>query len=116
MIREIFEHFKNVALEISREYKFKFLISLRKPKVFALQILQRYLMKQGRVRTFFPLFIWIKESCVRKFEGLERSKLLGISQTIIFDQHKVLKHNAHIYLCQKIVSPGIPIKGDRING
>ena len=30
----------------------------------------------------FPLFTWIKEPCVRKFEGLERSKLLGISQTI----------------------------------
>ena len=29
------------------------------------------------------LFIWIKEPCVRKFEGLERSKRLGISQTII---------------------------------
>ena len=29
----------------------------------------------------FPLFIWIKEPCVRKFEGLESSKLLGISQT-----------------------------------
>ena len=29
----------------------------------------------------FPLFIWITKSCVRKFEGLERSKLLGISQT-----------------------------------
>ena len=29
----------------------------------------------------FLLFIWIKESCVRKFEGLARSKLLGISQT-----------------------------------
>ena len=29
----------------------------------------------------FPLFIWIKEPCVRKFEGLERSKRLGISQT-----------------------------------
>ena len=29
----------------------------------------------------FPLFIWIKEPCVRKFEGLERSKLLGISHT-----------------------------------
>ena len=27
------------------------------------------------------LFIWIKEPCVRKSEGLERSKLLGISQT-----------------------------------
>ena len=27
--------------------------SLRKPKVFALQILQRYLTKEGRVRKFF---------------------------------------------------------------
>ena len=31
----------------------------------------------------FLLFIWIKEPCVRKFEGLARSKLLGISQTEI---------------------------------
>ena len=31
----------------------------------------------------FLLFIWIKEPCVRKFEGLARSKLLGISQTVI---------------------------------
>ena len=29
----------------------------------------------------FPLFIWMKEPCVRKFEGLARSKLLGTSQT-----------------------------------
>ena len=29
----------------------------------------------------FPLFVWIKEPCVRKSERLERSKLLGISQT-----------------------------------
>ena len=29
----------------------------------------------------FLLFIWIKEPCVRKFEGLVRSKRLGISQT-----------------------------------
>ena len=31
----------------------------------------------------FPLFIWIKEPCVRKFEGLESLKLLGISQTTL---------------------------------
>ena len=31
----------------------------------------------------FPLFIWLKEPCVRKFERHERSKLLGISQTNI---------------------------------
>ena len=36
----------------------------------------------------FPLFIWIKEPCVRKFEGLERAKLLGISQTI--SEHRSL--------------------------
>ena len=32
----------------------------------------------------FPLFIWMKEPCVRKFEGLARSKLLGTSQTKFF--------------------------------
>ena len=59
--------------------------SLRKAKVFALQILQRYLMKEDCVRKFFHClsWIWIKEPWVRKFEGLERSKLLGISQTIL---------------------------------
>ena len=31
----------------------------------------------------FPLFTWIKEPCVRKFERLKCSKLLGISQTNI---------------------------------
>ena len=31
----------------------------------------------------FPLSIWIKEPCVRKSEGLKRSKLLGISQTML---------------------------------
>ena len=31
-------------------------ISLRKPKLFALQILQRYLTKEGRVRKFFHCF------------------------------------------------------------
>ena len=32
----------------------------------------------------FSLFIWIKEPCVRKFEGLARSKLLGVSQTDLY--------------------------------
>ena len=31
----------------------------------------------------FPLFRWIKEPCVRKFEGLDRLKRVGISQTIL---------------------------------
>ena len=55
--------------------------SLRIPKVFALQILRRYLTKEGRVRKFFVLFNMVKEPCVRKFERLARSKVLGISQT-----------------------------------
>ena len=29
----------------------------------------------------FCCLIWIKEPCIRKFGGLARSKLLGISQT-----------------------------------
>ena len=57
--------------------------SLRKPKVFVLQILQVTLCDKRRSHSkLFSLFIWIKEPCVRKFEGLERLKLLGISQTI----------------------------------
>ena len=56
-------------------------IILRKPKVFASQILRLYLTKEGRVRKIFYCLIWIKEPCVRKFEGLARSKILGISQT-----------------------------------
>ena len=55
-------------------------VTLRKPRVFALQILQCYLTKEGHVRNFL-LFIWIKEPCVRKSGGLTCSKLLGISQT-----------------------------------
>ena len=45
------------------------------------QILRRYLTKEGRVRKFLYCLIWIKEFCVRKFEGLTLSKILGISQT-----------------------------------
>ena len=54
--------------------------SLRKLKVFSLQIFQRYLMKELRLK-IFPLFRWIKQCCIRNFEGLEHSKLLEISQT-----------------------------------
>ena len=44
-----FSNCNNALLQMNRENH----ISLRKPKVFALQILQRYLTKQGRVRKFF---------------------------------------------------------------
>ena len=36
--------------------------------------------RRSRSKIFRP-FIWIKEACVRKSEGLEPSKLIGISQT-----------------------------------
>ena len=36
--------------------------------------------RRSRSKIFYYL-IWIKEPCVRKFGGLARSKLLGISQT-----------------------------------
>ena len=42
----------------------------------------------------FPLFIWINEPCVRKFEGLARSKLLGISQTNFIWGKKLLLGSA----------------------
>ena len=43
------------------------------------------LSEERRSRSkIFPLFIWIKEPCVQKFEGLARSKLLGISQTDLY--------------------------------
>ena len=45
--------------------------------------LRRYLTKEDRVRNFFYCLMWIKEPCVRKFERLARSKILGISQTNI---------------------------------
>ena len=37
--------------------------------------------EKGRVRNFFYYLIWVREPCVRKFEGLARSKLLRILQT-----------------------------------
>ena len=60
---------------------------LRKPKVSVSQILRRYPTKESRVRKFFCCLIWIKESCVRKYEGLARSKILGISQTNFTGRH-----------------------------
>ena len=57
--------------------------SLRKPKVFVSQILRHYLTKEGRFRKLFHCLIRIKEPCVRKYEGLTRSKVLGILQTVL---------------------------------
>ena len=54
------------------------------------QILRCYLTKEGPVLKFFYCLICIKESCVRRFEGLARSKILGISQTMFVEVAKNL--------------------------
>ena len=46
-----------------------------------LEDLQHYLMKEYRVRKFFQCLLQMKEVCVRKFEGIVRSKILWILQT-----------------------------------
>ena len=51
----------------------------------------------------FPLFIWIKEPCVRKFEGLERSILLGISQTILGESENKYQNEAK-GICSPVVT------------
>ena len=49
----------------------------------------------------YLLFIWIKELCVRKFEGLARSKLLGISQTEYFSTgHNLITLSDFYSACQ----------------
>ena len=57
--------------------------SLRKPKVFALQILRRYLTNKDRVRKLFYCLIRKREPWVRKFEGLALSKIFWVSQTVL---------------------------------
>ena len=82
--REILSRLIKISACISKEVpnntQLSHWFSLRKLKVFSLQILQRYLIKELRLK-IFPLFRWIKQPCIRNFEGLERSKLLQISQT-----------------------------------
>ena len=60
------------------------LISGRKPKVFVSKILRHYLTKEGRVRKLFYCLMPRKEPCVqRNFEGLTRSTIFGILQTVM---------------------------------
>ena len=48
----------------------------------------------------FSLFIWIKEPCVRKFEGLARSKIFGILQTkYIFGKSQCHRGIPHLRAC-----------------
>ena len=57
--------------------------------------------ERGRVRKFFYCLIWIKESCVRKFKELARSKILGISQVRVGSQ-------ATCESALRTTSPGLP--------
>ena len=69
-----------------------FLISVtEKPKVFTLQILPHYLMKEGRIRKVFYCLIWIKEPGIQKFEWLTHLKILGILRTDILSQIVMFK-------------------------
>ena len=54
------------------------------------QILRHYLTKEGRVRKVFNCLIRIKEPCVRKFEGITRSKILGILQTVLLLHYRAV--------------------------
>ena len=53
----------------------------QKTRVFVSQILRHYLTLESRIRKLFGCSIQIEESYFRKFEGLTRSKILGIWQT-----------------------------------
>ena len=81
---------ESLKIELSESTKIEDILQSQnqsqKTQGFALQILQRYFRlvssNERRSRSkIFLLFIWIKEPCVRKFEGLACSKLIGISQT-----------------------------------
>ena len=56
---------------------------LKKPKVYESQILGYNLIKESHIQKFFNCLIWIKEPCVRKFEGLMHSKIFGIFKTAL---------------------------------
>ena len=55
----------------------------------------------------FRLFIWIKEPCVRRSEGLERSKLLGISQTKWFGRRILLLKVSNTVLMPLLITVGL---------
>ena len=71
---------------------FRHLFTIRSQKTQGFCVADFVNARRSRSK-IFPLFIWIKEPCVRKFEGLERSKRRGISQTksyfghLFCDQH-----------------------------
>ena len=52
-------------------------VSLRKPKVFALQILQRYLTKEGRVRKFLHCLYGEKNLTFENLKGSNVRNFLG---------------------------------------
>ena len=50
----------------------------------------------------FPLFIWIKEACVRKFEGLDVRNVLGFRKLYLFLQG--LSYKVSFVLGKKLFS------------
>ena len=79
---QIYDDFENDP--IKGDFQKTLLFSFRKPKVFGVADFAT-LSDESRSRSkFFYYLIWIKEPCVRKSEGFTRSKILGISQTILF--------------------------------
>ena len=66
-------------------------------------------MNKDRVWKLFYCLIWKKEPCVRKFEGLTGSKILGISQTVIWTWD-IADIFYSYYICQAFgdLIPGIP--------
>ena len=57
---------------------------LRKPKVLCRRFCDTA-GEEGCIQKLFYCLIPIKEPCVRKYEGLPRSKILGILQTETMD-------------------------------
>ena len=78
----------SISIQSDSTLMLGWMFSLRNPKIFVSQIRRRYLTKEGPVLKFFHCLIWIKEPCIRKFEGLARSKILGISQTMFIKAAK----------------------------
>ena len=68
-------------------------VSLRKPNVFALQILQHYLTKENRVRKFSHCLYGRKNLVFENLKGSHVRNFLGFPKLKCFDTSKCLKLN-----------------------